>query len=111
MRRRSGFWSLLSLMLIAGLLAAACSGGPGNQAQGDQNDPDGEITKNTSSEPDTIDPQKESFVNEVGQTMMVYEALLTFDPKTLKPIPAAAKELPKVSSDGLTYTFTLRDGL
>src|SRR5207245_4898608 len=58
-----------------------------------------------------IDPQKESFTNEVAHTMQVYEALLTFDPKTLKPIPGAAKELPKLSSDGLTYTFTLRDGL
>jgi oligopeptide transport system substrate-binding protein len=31
--------------------------------------------------------------------------------KTGKPIPAAAKEMPKVSADGKTYTFTIRDGL
>ena len=115
MRRRSGLWSLLALFVIAGLLAAACTGAPGttNQPSGgaDDIDQNGEITTNAGSEPDTIDPQKESFVNEVAQTMMVFESLMSFDPKTLKPVPGAAKEAPKLSSDGLTYTFTLRDGL
>ena len=115
MRRRSGLWSLLSLLMIAGLLAAACTSTPGTttpaaSAAGDF-DPNGELTTNTGAEPDTIDPQKESFVNEVAQTMMVFEALMAFDPKTLRPIPGAAKDQPKVSSDGLTYTYTLRDGL
>src|SRR5438552_11253512 len=63
------------------------------------------------SEPDTIDPQKESFVEEIGVTMKVFEALMTFDPKTGKPIPTAAKDQPKVSTDGKQYTYTLRDGL
>ncbi len=114
MRRRSGLWSLLSLLMIAGLIATACTGTPGTtspSAAADAADPNGEITTNTGSEPDTIDPQKESFVNEVAQTMQVYEALLALDPKTLKPIPGAAKALPTLSADGLTYTFTLRDGL
>src|SRR5438876_10802920 len=62
-------------------------------------------------EPATIDPQVESFVQEIGVTMKVYEALMTFDLKTGKPIPAAAKDMPKVSSDGKSYTYTLRDGL
>src|SRR2546428_10960906 len=114
MRRRSGLWSLLSLLMIAGLLAAACTSTPGTTTPSggtDNADPNGEITTNTGAEPDTIDPQKESFVNEVAQTMMVYEALLALDPKTLKPTPGAAKALPALSADGLTYTYTLRDGL
>src|SRR5436190_15490472 len=115
MRRRSGLWSLLALFVIAGLIAAACTGAPGTTTQpsgaaGDI-DPNGEVTTNAGAEPDTIDPQKESFVNEVAQTMMVFESLMSFDPKTLKPIPGAAKENPKLSSDGLSYTYTLRDGL
>jgi len=36
---------------------------------------------------------------------------MTFDVKTGKPIPAAAKDQPKVSADGKTYTYTVRDGL
>lgn len=115
MRRRSGIWSFLSLLMIAGLVAAACSSAPGTTTPtgggAAATDPNGELITNAGSEPHTIDPQKESFVNEVAQTMMVFEALMGFDPKTLKPIPAAAKDLPKVSADGLTYTYTLRDGL
>ncbi|GAP13003.1 bacterial extracellular solute-binding proteins, family 5 Middle [Longilinea arvoryzae] len=37
--------------------------------------------------------------------------LLTYEPGTTNLIPAAAADLPKVSEDGLTYTFTLKDGL
>jgi len=114
MRRRSGLWQLVSLLMIAGLIAAACTSTPGTTnatPAGAALDPNGEITTNMGSEPDTIDPQKESFVGEVGQTMQVFEALMTFDPKTLKPVPGAAKAAPTLSSDGLTYTFTLRDGL
>ena len=116
MRRKSGIWSFLSLLIIAGLLAAACTSTPGTTtpsgaATADAIDPNGQLTTNAGSEPDTIDPQKESFVNEVAQTMMVFESLMTFDAKTLKAIPGAAKENPKLSSDGLTYTYTLRDGL
>lgn len=74
-------------------------------------DRNGEITTAMSGEPETIDPQKESFAGEIAQTMMVFEPLLTFDPKTLQPVPAAARALPVVSDDGLTVTFTLRDGL
>ena len=115
MRRRSGIWSFLSLLMIAGLLAAACTSTPGTTtatpAAGDATDPNGELTTNAGAEPDTIDPQKESFTNEVSETMLVFESLMTFDPSTLKAIPGAAKENPKLSADGLTYTYTLRDGL
>src|ERR1700687_1032239 len=115
MRRRSGIWSLLTLLMIAGLLATACTGTPGATTTaspaGDAIDPNGELTTNAGADPDPIDPQKESFVNEVAQTMMVFESLMNFDPKTLKPVPGAAKANPTLSADGLTYTYTLRDGL
>ena len=111
-QRRSGL-SLLSLLVILAMLVSACSSQPGNQGgtSSDQADPNGELITNTGSEPDTIDPQKESFVNEVAQTMMVFEGLMKLDAKTLKPIPGAAAKDPDISSDGLKYTFTLRDGL
>src|SRR5438132_13793080 len=41
--------------------------------------------------------------------MMVFEGLMRLDAKTLKPIPGSAAKDPDVSSDGLKYTFTLRD--
>lgn len=43
--------------------------------------------------------------------LLVFEPLLRFDPQTLRPVPAAAREPPRVSADGLTYTAVLRDDL
>lgn len=112
-QRRSSLWSILVMLVAVSMIVTACQGGQGNNAASNAAavDPNGELNTNTGGEPDTIDPQKESFVNEVAQTMMVFEGLMTYDPKTLKPIPGAAKDQPKVSSDGLTYTYTLRDGI
>ena len=98
----------LTLLLTAWLLAGCEQAVP---PPADPVDPDGSISTAISSEPDTIDPQRGSFASEIAQMLMVYEPLLTFDPKTLRPIPGAARELPTVSADGLTVTFTLRDGL
>jgi oligopeptide transport system substrate-binding protein len=112
---RNRIWPLLSLLTLGALVIGACTGqpgtGPGTGGTAADADPNGALVTNMGSEPDTIDPQVESFVQEIGVTMKVYEALMTFDVKTGKPIPAAAKDQPKVSSDGKTYTYTLRDGL
>ena len=110
---RSGLWSILVMLVAVSMIVTACQGGQGNNAASNAAaaDPNGELNTNTGGEPDTIDPQKESFVNEVAQTMMVFEGLMTYDPKTLKPIPGAAKAQPTISADGLTYTYTLRDGI
>jgi oligopeptide transport system substrate-binding protein len=101
-------------MTLLALVIGACTqqgGGTTSGTSTDQADPNGELTTNMSAEPDTIDPQVESFVTEIGVTMRVFEPLMTADVKTGKVIPAAAKDQPKISSDGKTYTYTLRDGL
>lgn len=100
----------IALLLAACLLASACEQGVPPPAP-DPADPNGEITTSLAAEPDTIDPQRASFAAEIAQVAMVYEPLLTFDPKSLRPVAAAARALPDVSADGLTVTFTLRDGL
>ena len=112
---RSRIWPLLSLLTLLAMVVGACTqqgGGPTTSGGGaDQADPNGELVTNMGSEPDTIDPQVESFVSEIGVTMKVFEPLMTAELKTGKVIPAAAKDQPKVSADGKTYTYTLRDGL
>lgn len=40
----------------------------------------------------------------------ISEGLYRLD-KDMKPQPALAKDMPKISADGLTYTMTLRDGI
>jgi oligopeptide transport system substrate-binding protein len=61
--------------------------------------------------PKTVDP---ALVGDEGSGMVasqVYEGLLTYHPyaRPYTLIPALASELPTMSEDGRTYTFTLRD--
>jgi oligopeptide transport system substrate-binding protein len=100
-------------MTLLAVVVGACTqqGGGPTTSGGAAADPNGELVTNMGSEPDNIDPQQSSFVQEIGVNMKVFEALMTFDVKTGKPIPAAAKDQPKVSTDGKTYTYTVRDGL
>jgi len=67
------------------------------------------LTTNKGSEPNTIDPQKASWMEEVNTVMRVFENLLTFDSKG-NLVPAAAEKY-TISPDGKVYTFTLRKGL
>jgi len=60
-------------------------------------------------EPEQLDPQAMSFVDEIGTGELVYEGLLGLNEK-LEPVPAAAEKM-DVSADGLKYTLTLRAGL
>ena len=69
---------------------------------------------NLAGEPATIDPNAASWSNERAVIDMAFEELLKFDLKTLELRPGVAKEIPStanggISSDGLTYTFKLRD--
>jgi oligopeptide transport system substrate-binding protein len=104
---RGTFQALVCLLAVA----CACTPAPGAPAPVEAWQTDGEITSWLGSEPDTIDPQKASFHGEASVIGMVYEALLTYDPTTLALIPAAARALPEISADGLTYTYRLRGGL
>ncbi len=73
--------------------------------------PDSFIT-NLYSEPATIDPNKVSWANEITIVKQCFNGVLGFNPDlSLKPVTAT--EIPSVenggiSSDGLTYTFKLR---
>jgi len=65
------------------------------------------------SEPDTIDPQRSSYVHQVALVMAIHRGLLRTG-EDGKPAPSIAKEVPSkenggISADGLTYTFKLND--
>jgi oligopeptide transport system substrate-binding protein len=60
------------------------------------------------SEPQDLDPQTITGVPEHKLMMAVLEGLVSEDPRTLEPEPAIADEW-KVSEDGLTYTFHIRE--
>jgi len=59
--------------------------------------------------PDTLDPQKASFSNEIAILQLNYEGLTGFD-KDLKTVPAAAEKW-EYNADATQITFHLRDGL
>lgn len=113
LRRSRSLASVFAVLVVLAGCQAIQQQQPSASAQvaEGQYDPNGELITNLGSEPDTIDPQRESFIGEIGVTMRVFEPLMTFDITTHKPIPAAAKDQPTVSADGKTYTYTLRDGL
>ncbi len=64
---------------------------------------------NLGSFPDIIDPQKSSFVNEIGHLNKAYEGLTRLD-KDLKTVPAAAEKW-VYNADATEITFTIRKGL
>lgn len=98
-----------ALTLVGGFLLTACGGGGGGGKEG------GTLEGGYTSFPDYMDPQI-SYTAE-GWTAMrsVYIPLLLFKQANgeegSQVIPGLAKSLPKVSSDGKTYTLTLRKGL
>jgi len=70
---------------------------------------DKQVLRFVSGEPDTIDPQKASFVGEIEVIMRVFSNMMTFN-KDGKLVPEMAEKY-EVSPDGKTYKFTLRKGL
>ena len=61
-------------------------------------------------EPNVLDPQAASTLDEFEVLYNVYEGLVTYDPKTLEPKPLLAEKW-DISADGLTYTFHLKSGV
>lgn len=59
--------------------------------------------------PDTIDPQKSSFVNEIAHLKLIYEGLTRLD-NDLNTVPGAAESW-EYNDDATQLTFHLREGL
>ncbi|WP_409347130.1 peptide ABC transporter substrate-binding protein [Paenibacillus sp. MBLB4367] len=67
-----------------------------------------ELKINFAAEPPALDVSKASAAASFNILNAVHEGLYRLD-KDGKPTPGLAKDMPKVSADGLTYTITLRD--
>ncbi|MBI1238766.1 MAG: peptide ABC transporter substrate-binding protein [Alphaproteobacteria bacterium] len=67
-----------------------------------------ELKRGNTSEPDSLDPHKVTGQWENNLIVDLFVGLMTFDAKG-EPIPGAAESY-TVSDDGLTYTFTIREG-
>ncbi|MEU4078308.1 ABC transporter substrate-binding protein [Streptomyces venezuelae] len=87
------------------LTAAACSN-PGSTA-GASGGPKDSAVVGIAYEPETLSPLLG--YGKDGNSK-IFDGLLAFD-ADMKLKPALASELPHISADGLTYTYTLRDGV
>lgn len=120
MKKLGALIAVLALAAVASLGLVACggggddstSGGGGGEGEGKQG---GILNVTYASFPDYMDPQL-SYTAE-GWTAMgeVYIPLLTYKhadgEEGSEVVPGLAKELPKISNGGKTYTLFLRDGL
>jgi peptide/nickel transport system substrate-binding protein len=117
-RARARLYALLSAMVLAG-------GTVGIAACGDDDDDDGgdggaaatggEITMAQTSQPDYLDPALGYTVNAIEPFFATYLPPYTFPHVEGEPgtevIPGLADAPVEISEDGLTYTFTFRDGI
>lgn len=109
MKRRimSKAWLLLTLLLVASLLLAACGGG---KSQADIENPDMLIVA-TIGGPETLDPAAayDSASGEVLQ--MVYEPLIYYVGESTSEYKGVLADEWEVSADGMTYRFHIREGV
>jgi peptide/nickel transport system substrate-binding protein len=109
--------AVLGFAAVAALALVSCGGGSGSSSSGSSGGgkEGGTLNATYASFPDYLDPQL-SYTQE-GWTAMadVYIPLLTYKhaegTEGSEVVPGLAKELPKISNGGKTYTLFLRPGL
>ena len=92
------------LLALLGLALAGCARRETEVAWGNR---EGVLHCSIGSEPTDLDPQIVTGIGEAKVIHALFEPLVSFDPQTLKPVPALAERW-DVSPDGLLYTFHLR---
>ncbi|GAA0606035.1 peptide ABC transporter substrate-binding protein [Virgibacillus siamensis] len=121
-------WGFIAALLLAlGMVLAACSGGgDGGSGEGDSgsdsasgNDEKSSENKELAEEQvlhlvrgsdlPSVDPSIATDTTSAEVIGRTHPGLVTFKNKEL--VPEMAKEMPKKSEDGLTYTFKLRENL
>ncbi len=106
------FLKHLGLFFVCLALAVACNTNSGNQgSQPTAGISHGRVTIGTTLKARTLDPADSyelaglNIIYNVGESLYTYKLGMT----ELKPL--LAKEMPQVSSDGLTYTIPLQEGI
>jgi peptide/nickel transport system substrate-binding protein len=106
------FIAIFTLCLV---LTVACGSNKTTQTDGNTNTPatadKDRITIGTTLKPRTLDPADIYDVAGLNIAYNVGESLYTYEFGKTTIEPLLATEMPKVSSDGLTYTITLRQGV
>ena len=115
--RTKSLWLVLALLVASFALVAAGCGGDDEEAadtgatteEGGGQAAEQVITVNWGTEPPSLDPGLASDVTSANILLNIMDPLVKLD-EDLNPVPNAAESIER-SEDGLTVTFTLRDGL
>jgi peptide/nickel transport system substrate-binding protein len=104
------------IALVASIGLAACGDDDDDEGGGTTGGAEGgSITISQTSQPDYLDPALSYTVNGWEPMWLVYTPPVTYaraeGEAGTELIPGVAEELPEVSEDGRTYTFTIREGL
>jgi len=125
-RTNRGKWLLAATFAVGvALIAAGCGGGGSSSGGGSSTGSTGTTSSSGKTFPnfriaydtgiDYLDPSLSYTVQGWSILWNVYLPLLGYKhvngPDGATLVPYLAKDMPKVSADGKTYTFTLRDGL
>lgn len=110
----SGKSRWLPLLAVAALVLAGIAAVAANAAR-THHSATSSATVDTSSPPNSLDPQSGYTVSAGEVDWLVYTPLLTYAHKNgvagTQVIPGLASSLPKITNGGKTYTLTLRPGL
>ena len=101
-----GTWSRALTLAIGAVFLAACGGG--GQTSANLASPDKQILRaNPGTEPNSLDPTQQTYTYERAVAIQTYDSLFRAkaDSSDVEPLGAQSFD---VSSDGLTYTFHLR---
>ena len=101
-----GSWSRALTLAIGAVFLAACGGG--GQTSANLASPDKQILRaNDGTEPNSLDPTQQTYTYERAVAIQTYDSLFRAkaDSSDVEPLGAQSFD---VSSDGLTYTFHLR---
>ncbi|OXM86064.1 peptide ABC transporter substrate-binding protein [Paenibacillus rigui] len=96
--------------MLGGVAAGCANNNPQQAGGGDNKAPAQELRINLTAEPPALDSSIATTNPAFTIMNAINEGLYRLD-KDGKPQPALAKDMPKISADGLVYTITLRDGL
>jgi len=70
-----------------------------------------ELNASTTDHISSLDPAKAYDYFSIEVINQVFDTLLVYEPATAALMPGLATSMPTVSSDGLNYTFTVRNGI
>jgi peptide/nickel transport system substrate-binding protein len=109
--KRRTIYTILGVLMVAGLVLAGCGAPVATEAPTEEPAEPVTIVIGTTDRIASLDPADAYSVRDWELIKNTGEGLLKWAPGTAELQAGLATGMPEVSEDGLTYTFTLREGI